>query len=209
MIIPRIQFSLCNFEGIKSMALHQLQQIFHLQPLKTKVEVFVYQDFTSEEDRFASKSDYQRSVVKQAMSLFLGEEVSINHRLSGAPFLVDLPKKKVSISHSGDYYAIQLADGSNVGVDIQLFKENLSKGSAYFVNDWEEKNLELTELNLHLIWSAKEATYKLLDGLVEKYKEDITIKKIGKNQIEVLTTAGIIYCNYKCEKHFVLVYTAS
>ncbi len=187
--------------------MHQLKQINFSHSPNDYSEVIVYEDITAVDKRFATKVEYQRSVVKQIVWELLGEEITINHKESGAPFIVEFPEKNISISHSQDYYAIQLSDKNKVGVDIQVFKKNLAKGRDYFVNEWEEKSLDLTELNLHLVWSAKEAFYKLQEGDIEKYKDEMIVREIGVNQIMIENDGVRFNLSYQFSEHFVLVHS--
>jgi len=187
--------------------LHQLQRIYLTQPLDIDSELVVYKDVTNSCERVASKVEYQRSVVQQIVTAYLGVKATIDHKESGAPFLVEFPEKYISVSHSQDYYAIQFSNEKAVGIDIQIFKKNLAKGKDYFVNDWEAENLEMTELNLHLIWSAKEAIYKQLSGDIEKYREELVIKAIQPSSVEIEVGEKYYFFKSLIELDFILVYS--
>src|SRR5699024_11308648 len=83
-----------------------------------------------------------------------------------------------------------------VGIDIQKLKKKLSKGNYFFTNAKEAKLFSFTELNLHLIWSVKEAIYKKYKGKIKDFKREITVLEIDlktkkikaefQNQIEEL-----------------------
>ena len=65
----------------------------------------------------------------------------------------------------------------------------------------------MSELNLHLIWSAKEALYKLLEGKILNFKEAIKVIEIGDSKIwaEVNNKNYELYFHTNTE--FVLVYS--
>ena len=46
-----------------------------------------------------------------------------------------------------------------------------------------ELNSEWSPLQLYLIWSMKESLYKLQEGNVEKYREDIEVLEISDEKI--------------------------
>lgn len=169
--------------------------------------VFVFKEHLIERPKGSVKMTHQRMIVRRCLSEILNlDNVNLEHLDNGAPFLPEYPDQFISISHSKQWYAIQLSKVDEVGVDIQLIKENISEGRSYFVNQEEEENFDLTILNLNLIWSAKEALYKLKKGKVEHYKDSITIIKIEGNEIIAHVGAEIISCGYQVIDDAVLVY---
>lgn len=186
--------------------MHKYIQIQHLKSSKGYSEVFLFEDITVQSSRFESKVDYQRSVVKQIVCELLATEVSIDHNDSGAPFMVDFPEKYISISHSKNLYAIQLSDRQCVGVDVQVIKEGLAKGKDYFVNNEEQEFIDLSNINLHLIWSAKEAVYKKYKGGIDKYKDGMVVSRILDNTIVLKSCGKNEECSYLFTKEYVLVY---
>ncbi|MCH2230103.1 MAG: 4'-phosphopantetheinyl transferase superfamily protein [Crocinitomicaceae bacterium] len=154
-----------------------------------------------------SKVDFQRQVVLGFLRKELkNNELKIEHFDNGAPYLVG-SDFHLSISHSHQFYAIYLSAKSNIGIDVQCIKNNIKKGVHYFVNLEEQNTIELTLENLHLIWSAKEAIYKMFKGEIEFYKDDITINSIHQNQLYVSCKNEKIQCKYRLEEKFSLVYS--
>lgn len=195
-----------NFEYIKCNFVHSFIQIQHIKLPDSLSEVFLFEDTTIGVTRMLSKGDYQRSIVRQILSELLGSKVLVAHEDSGAPYIIGFPDKRVSISHSKKMYAIQLSEGGNVGIDIQVTKKGLAKGKDYFVNNEEEELIEMTERNLHLIWSAKEAVYKRLKGNIDKYKEGMVVNDIQNDTIVVNTSGSEVKCGYIDKTDFVMVY---
>ena len=171
-------------------------------------EVTVFFDSTDETSRKGRRA-HERAVVKQCLELILeSKDVEIGHAESGAPFLKKYPELEISLSHSTNWYAFQISNTKNVGVDIQVFRKNgLYKGRSYFVNEQEEKTIELTDENLHVIWAVKEAVYKYKKGLVAQYKESITVLTIGKNCVSVTVDGEVLECGVEISEDHVLVYT--
>jgi len=90
---------------------------------------------------------------------------------------------EISMSHSGEYVCVYLREDTSVGVDIQQMKPSISKGAFYFLN---EQELQWTDLDnnvqMHLMWSAKEAVFKYAgDGSID-LKKHITIHAFSGNQ---------------------------
>ena len=169
--------------------------------------VFVFKEHLIERPKGSVKMTHQRMIVRRCLSEILNlDNVNLEHLDNGAPFLPEYPDQFISISHSKQWYAIQLSKVDEVGVDIQLIKENIHEGRSYFVNQEEERLMDLNNLNLNLIWSAKEALYKRNKGQVEHYKESITIIKINENEIIGRVETDIISCGYKIIDDTVLVY---
>ena len=169
--------------------------------------VFVFMEHLNERPMGSIKTEHQRMVVARCLSKILKQNhVNIEHRDSGAPYLPEYPDQFISISHSKNWYAIQLSKVDEVGIDIQLIKENIHEGRSYFINTQEESSLDLNYLNLNLIWSAKEALYKFMKGEVEQYKESITVLKIDENEIVGSVGSEIISCGYLRLGDTVLVY---
>lgn len=84
---------------------------------------------------------------------------------SGRPYLAE-DNRHLSISHTRGYVAVALHDTRPVGLDIEqrgvkvcrVQEKFLSREEKLFLPS-EKKNVEA----LHLIWSAKEAMFKLID----------------------------------------------
>lgn len=140
----------------------------------------------------------RRSFEKQEVEKKLQEDFPksfITHLENGVPVLKNNIYKCISISHYKNLFAFYLSDFP-VGIDIQKFKKKLSKGSYFFTNAKEAKLFSFTELNLHLIWSVKEAIYKKYKGKIKDFKREITVLEIDlktkkikaefQNQIEEL-----------------------
>ena len=182
-------------------------ELFVKSELENSV-VFVFREHLNERPIGPVKRKHQRMFVRRCLSEILNQDnVNLEHLDNGAPYLPEYPDQYISISHSKEWYAIQLSKVDEVGVDIQLIKENIFEGRSYFVNREEKENIDLTNLNLNLIWSTKEALYKLKKGEVDHYKDSITVIKIEESYIIARVDAEIISCGYKIMDDMVLVYT--
>lgn len=87
----------------------------------------------------------------------------------GKLYLMSDPTLYLNLSHSGRYYAIAISKHREVGVDIQVIKDNISMDSIIKVIGNEEEidyisnsiGFEKKE-RFFRVWSAKEAVSKLL-----------------------------------------------
>lgn len=90
---------------------------------------------------------------------------------------------EISMSHSGAYACVYLRRGQAVGVDIQQMKPSICKGAFYFLNDAELQWVDLEDnLQMHLIWSAKESVFKYAGDAALDLKKHITIERFSRNQ---------------------------
>lgn len=83
------------------------------------------------------------------------------------PFLAN-SRSHLSISHSFPFVAVVLSEFYLVGVDVESFARPFSEVSDKYLSTNEKKWIDLDDnRRLALIWSAKEAIYKLpgMDGL--------------------------------------------
>lgn len=104
-------------------------------------------------------------LIQEALSLPSPPELA--HHPSGAPFLPQHPEKSISISHAAGVVAVLLAPSIyRLGVDVERRRPQLLRVQTKYLHDDELPMLlpcipdELTALTL--LWSAKEALFKLL-----------------------------------------------
>jgi 4'-phosphopantetheinyl transferase len=120
-----------------------------------------------------SYSQYSDQVVAFAShwikEFFLGyyltgkpQKLRIKYSSHGKPYLVDYPNYDFNISHSGEYLLLAISKNGQVGVDIEIIKqdEDLSQLSPIVFSSSEQ---QLIHNNLHFtqLWTKKEALLKL------------------------------------------------
>ena len=167
--------------------------------------VYLFSDLTEYKGSLG-KVDYQRSVVNQFLSEYFKTDVTVEHNEQGAPILSTKLKRNISISHSGNQYALQLSVKSNVAIDIQLIKKDLILGKDFFVNDRESDSFEMNTDNLYIIWSVKESMYKLLKGKVKSAKEEFVVREMHSNLVRIDYLENSYDFFLRIEKEYVLVY---
>lgn len=126
---------------------------------------------------------------------------------SGAPEVIG-SELRISISHSSKWLAMQWSDDDRVGVDVQVIKKGLHRGRKYFVNEREEKSLDLTDENLLKIWCAKETIYKMFEGDLKSFKESITVINFDVSSLQAEVEGEIVRCQFKTWEDFYLMYVA-
>ncbi len=112
----------------------------------------------------------------------LGKEAVIGYDTERKPHLTG-SSMEISMSHSGEYVCVYLRGGASVGVDIQRMKPSISKGSFYFLNEKEQSWVDLeNNVQMHLIWSAKESVFKYAGDADIDLKKHITTSPFSGNQ---------------------------
>ena len=183
-----------------------IEQITEIENAVGTAKVVLFRSDEKAVNSEMTKADLQRKITLGCTQILLNDSVKIGHLPSGAPVLSGI-EMEISISHSNDLYAIYLSKLDEVGVDVQVIREKIYNGRSYFVNDSEESQFEMNSKNLHLIWSAKEAIYKLRKGEIDQYKESITVKEIGDDHLLVTIENEEVKCGYTYSEEYVLVFT--
>lgn len=112
----------------------------------------------------------------------LGQNQLIAYDAERKPYLAG-SEMEISMSHSGECVCVYLRKGAPVGVDIQQMKPSISKGAFYFLNDAELQWADLeNNVQMHLMWSAKESVFKYAGDASIDLKKHITINPFSGNQ---------------------------
>ncbi len=151
------------------------------------------------------KREFEKDEIHRILNLLNIPSESLSYGPLGNPIL-SLEGKFVSFSHSEGWFAVYLGN-SKLGVDIQVFHKRIIDGKSYFTNERDSHWTD--ELNLHLIWAAKEAIFKKHEGKMTDCRVEVSILQID---LENQTISGMYNEqseNLKFEKleNAVLVYT--
>ncbi len=106
-------------------------------------------------------------ILLKAMEL----STDLSYTENGKPFYLNGPK--ISLTHSRDFIAIITHPTSEVGIDVQEIVEKVARIKHRFCNAKELEWAKTTE-EFTLIWSAKEAVFKIKEKNVN-FKEDILV----------------------------------
>lgn len=127
--------------------------------------------------RSAGQKQQQFLVARRLFALLIGESRPVLYQQSGRPYAPGA-FWSISVSHSGAYVAVAVAEGREIGIDIELSpRRSLWAGRNYYLNEDEQGwagQAESYDL-LHLVWSAKEAVFKFADNPGLDFKNDITV----------------------------------
>lgn len=122
----------------------------------------------------------------------LGRGVVIDYSEVGAP-VVDTPNTHISVAHGGESVAVAIAN-EPVGVDIESLDRNYERIKSRFMSPAEEA-LSAMEAWPAVVWTAKEAIYKLYGKREVDLTEDIRITAFDAERMtldaEVRETKGI------------------
>lgn len=183
-----------------------MEELIRIEITQGESKVIVFKIDSSVFDSGLTKVEAQRKAVLLFVQRELNDEtVQISRDSDGVPTLEN-SGLFISISHSNEFYAVQLSKQSKVGVDVQCLKLDINKGVDYFVNDNEKENIDLSLKNLHLIWCAKEALYKRVLGQVKFYKEDMTVSEVGRETMKIRLDKKEFNFGFKETEEFTLVY---
>lgn len=121
-------------------------------------------DYTSAQRRL----ECERHAVRQLLGQLLGSSTPADYaRLdTGAPYLPEYPSLHLSISHTRGYAVVGVSEAHPIGIDIERLGDKVERVVSKFLTDEElalAYGLDNARLALHLLWSAKEAAYKLIN----------------------------------------------
>lgn len=101
-------------------------------------------------------------------------QISIEYLSNGKP-IVNNTSKHISISHSKNYVSFAAAK-HKIGIDIEEFNERILKVRSRFLSENEQKLFNQNSIqDLTILWSAKEALFKLNDDSGLDFKTDLII----------------------------------
>lgn len=109
-----------------------------------------------------------RAAVCRLLACMLDvEQISYAYSPSGMPYLPGEGMPHLSISHTEGYVAVALSEHQPIGIDIERIGHQVERVAPRFLSQRELSTLprELTaqRIAVHLLWSAKEAAYKLIN----------------------------------------------
>jgi 4'-phosphopantetheinyl transferase EntD len=115
--------------------------------------------------------------VRTLVNELTGANTRIVYTEDRKPYLLD-NSSHISISHSKDFTAILMSKFKRVGVDVEHMSQRITNISDKFINDSEviTENIDLSTYHLYILWSAKEALYKICDKKFINLKENIRIQ---------------------------------
>ena len=122
-------------------------------------------DYTDGRSRQAS----ERAVIAGLVRTLFGPESACGHNPDGSPFVEGWQGRPISVSHCKGRAALAVSrDGRPVGIDIEIYREQLRRIASRFLSPQETERYASSDSLLLKAWTAKEATFKcaLSPGLV-------------------------------------------
>ncbi|HPW90436.1 MAG TPA: 4'-phosphopantetheinyl transferase superfamily protein [Paludibacteraceae bacterium] len=183
----------------------ELLDLLHVDP-------FIVQEislFTS------NKRKLEYLATRVLLQEVLDEQKTIAYTKRGKPYLVD-KSFQISITHTGKYVAILLHPTYRVGIDIEKISDKVVRVQSKFLSDEERTSIDhtLAKTHLALLWSAKEALYKILGQEEVEFTNHLTIEPFKPYLMgtmkakETRTSAAETFkLTYHVFPEFVLVWT--
>jgi 4'-phosphopantetheinyl transferase len=105
----------------------------------------------------------------------LGQDYLISYSATGKPHLTHKKFKYISISHSRHFVTVFINEKNAVGIDIEQISRNFNAVKKRYLSD-QELEFSTDQTLLCLLWSAKEAIFKLIDNDGVEFREQINIE---------------------------------
>lgn len=143
--------------------------------------------------------------VRIALNDTLDKEVKIIYDEHRKPAIAD-NKMHLSISHSGPFFALMLHPRSDVGIDLECRTNRVLNVYKRFLNTQEQELFYHPEdtRSLEIVWSAKEALYKIIGHNAVDFTKSLTVHPFTPAE------SGIIRATHQHEtstKDFDIYYT--
>lgn len=138
------------------------------------------------------QSESRRREWLAARCLFhrrFGAEATLTYLPTGRPLLrSESERAAISISHTGEWVALAVApEGQAIGLDIERLGGRAYRVRHRFLTA-DELPLATDETAASVLWSAKEAVYKLCDREGLRFLGDMLLRRCGEGFIVELPT---------------------
>ena len=110
--------------------------------------------------------------IRNIFNFLCIDEKDLRYVKSGKPIFLN--KKKISISHSGNYAALIISE-NNVGIDIEIINDKALKLKSKFLETELNYPLELNKETSLVYWNIKESIFKAVDKAGIDFKKNILV----------------------------------
>jgi phosphopantetheinyl transferase len=170
---------------------------------KGRIVVWKSGDYFDKIKGSIKKKDLEKQEIIRMLNILGYAITDLHYKESGQPMLKNDSTEYISISHSQGWFAIYLAE-QPVGIDVEVERKKIGNGKDWFLNQFELENFYSND-ELHIIWCAKEALYKLMEGIITDPKNEITINHIGLETINMTyDNREFLFCYKQIKNSFVV-----
>jgi len=140
----------------------------------------------------------ERLAVQALLNKLAGEKACLRHHANGKPFLLN-STLNISISHTKGFAAVMYNEKHPVGCDMECLTRNFSAVEKKALSKKERRYLSHPHRNLQLclLWCAKEAIYKCVEEDGVDFARQIFVEKFTPEEKGKLIA---IYTNNKGEE---------
>lgn len=169
-----------------------------LNELKSQMHNLKYDLSTIE--NYHSEERKKQWLAVRILTHKLVPHLKIRYNASGKPYLEGLA---ISISHSHQFIAVAVNPAGDVGIDLQILDQKVMRIQRKFANP---KEIESIGESLHLttlLWSVKEAMYKLYGDGSPYFEKDYDVRFNGLKRAECEMKYNEAYIQKEVElQHF-------
>ena len=117
--------------------------------------------------------------IRNIFNFLCVDEKDLRYVKSGKPIFLN--KKKISISHSGNYAALIISE-NNVGIDIEIINDKVLKLKSKFLETELNYPGKLSVETTLVYWNIKESIFKVVDKNGVDFKKNILVLPLSKKK---------------------------
>jgi len=150
--------------------------------------------------------------IRIGINSMLGRNVVILYNEIGKP-TIEGGQYNISVSHSKNLIALAAHPIKSVGIDIEYFSDKVQRIYKRFLSQTEQEELfaDKDVEKLMMVWSAKEALYKIIGSDAVDFAKQLRIFPFSKNksgeiQAEHVTSQRRFQLKYITTSEYIFVY---
>ena len=153
------------------------------------------------------KRRFEKLGCRSALSQLLNSYEEVSYSPNGAP---KISTHYLSFAHTASYAAAAISVNYKIGVDIEKITPKIKTLYHKFLNSFEINHFDVSdEEQVHILWGAKEAAYKLYEVKNLDFAQQINIQEFsegkGKGVIKTETEELSFQFFYQTVKDMMLV----
>ncbi|MDO9154975.1 MAG: 4'-phosphopantetheinyl transferase superfamily protein [Paludibacter sp.] len=150
--------------------------------------------------------------IRVGFNALLGKDVLIMYNENGKPYISD-SQWNISVSHSKKLIALAVHPSKTVGIDVEYFSDKVQRIYKRFLSPIEQEELfsDNDTEKLMIVWSAKEALYKIIGKEAVDFAQQLRIfpfekKECGEIEAEHKPSLKRFNLNYSTTSEYLVVY---